>query len=122
MRLRRRSSFVVADTIDLGQVPSLKSADRLSLFRDPAFREEEVLWAPDARYERDFLFSVRREQARLFLFGDSYLVSYDFKGLPYRLNEERGIPTFRRTFGGPGAMATVYAFRITSYSGWDGRL
>lgn len=110
VRLRRRSSFVVADTIDLGQVPTLKSADRPSLFRDPAFREEEVLWAPDARYERDFLFSVRREQARLFLFGDSYLVSNDFKGLPYRLNEELGIPTFRRTFGDPGAMETVYAF------------
>jgi len=53
---------------------------------------------------------VRKPLARLFLFGDSALVSHDFKGIAYILNEELGVPTFRRTFGYPGAMETVYAF------------
>jgi hypothetical protein len=108
--LRRRSSYDVADTIDLGQVPSLKTIDRRAYFRDPAFREETAVWSPDDRYERDFIFSVRKDRARLFLFGDSFLVSHDFKGFPYLLNEEYGIPTFRRTFGEPGGMETVHAF------------
>jgi hypothetical protein len=108
--LRRRPSYEVADAIALGQVPSLNSVDRKALFHDPGFREETAVWIPDERYERDFAFSVRRDRARLFLFGDSLIVSYDFKSLPYVLNEEHGIPTFRRTFGSPGAMETVYAF------------
>lgn len=108
--LARRPSYAVADSIALGQVPSLKALDRQAAFRDPAFREETAVWSPDDRYEREFAWSVRRERARLFLFGDSFLVSHDFKSLPYLLNEERGVPTFRRTFGYPGAMETVYAF------------
>lgn len=110
VQLRRRPSYEVADAIALGQVPSLATVDRREYFRDPGFREESAVWRPDDRYERGFIFSVRRERARLFLFGDSLLVSHDFKSLPYLLNEEHGIPTFRRTFGESGAMQTVYAF------------
>lgn len=108
--LRRRASWEKADTITPQLTPSLVGIDRAEYFRSPEFREEEAVWNPDGRYETEYIYSVRRPLARLFLFGDSLLVSHDYKGVPYILNEERGVPTFRRSFGHPGAMETVYAF------------
>lgn len=108
--LRRRASWEVADTITPRQTPSLMGIDRAEYFRSPTFPEEEVVWNPDGRYESEYIYSARRPLARLFLFGDSLLVSHDYKGIAYVLNEELGVPMFRRTFGYPGAMETVYAF------------
>ncbi len=108
--LRRRASWTLADTVTPRQAPSLVGIDRAEYFRAPAFPAEEVVWSPDGRYETGYIFSVRRPLARLYLFGDSLLVSHDYKGIAYLLNEELGVPTFRRTFGYPGAMETVYAF------------
>ena len=110
MILRRRASWEVADAITRSQAPSLLGIDRAEYFRSPTFPEEEVVWDPDGRYETEYIHSVRKPLARLFLFGDSLLVSHDYKGIAYILNEELGVPTFRRTFGYPGAMETVYAF------------
>ncbi|MCP2502100.1 MAG: hypothetical protein NCA08_11135 [Deltaproteobacteria bacterium] len=107
---RRRASWEVADTITPRQAPSLMGIGRAEYFRSATFSEEEVVWNPDGRYETEYIHSVRKPLARLFLFGDSLLVSHDFKGIAYILNEELGVPTFRRTFGYPGAMETVYAF------------
>jgi hypothetical protein len=94
-----------------GNVPSLDGIDPADYFSDPSFRPESAVWNPDDRYEKDFIFSVKLPLAKVCLFGDSYLVSTEYKAYSYLLNEEYGIPTFRRTFyGRPGPMELIYDF------------
>lgn len=108
--LRQKLPYEVSDIITNDQVPALKGVDPKVFFRDPSFRPETTAFRPDERYEKEWGFSVRRGIARIFLFGDSFVVSYDYKPLSYYLIEEYGIPTWRRTYGEIGGMETVYAF------------
>jgi hypothetical protein len=111
--LRKKEAFEVSDIVKLGHVPSIREEDLRSYFHDPAFKEETVEWSPGDRYEKEYIFSVKRPLANLYVFGDSYIVSYDFKSFAYLLNEEHHIPTYRRTYsanGGP--METVYGFLL----------
>jgi len=108
--LRRRVPYEISDVITLGTVPSIRGIVPGEYFRDPSFREETTRFVPDGRYETEYAYSMRRDLAKVFLFGDSYIISHDYKPVSYRLNEEYGIPTWRRSYGVWGSMETVYSF------------
>lgn len=108
--LRRRAPYEISDVITLGTVPSIRGIVPGDYFRDPSFREETTKFEPDGRYETEYAYSMRRDLAKIFLFGDSYIISHDYKPVSYRLNEEYRIPTWRRSYGVWGSMETVYSF------------
>jgi hypothetical protein len=108
--LRQEVPYEAADIIWLQQVPALKGVDPRVYFRDPTFHAETTNFRPHEEYEQTFAYSVHPKAARVFLFGDSYLVSADYKPLSFLLNEECRIPTWRRTYGEWGSMETVYSF------------